>query len=44
MKELEYPFDSVQILKLQKKYRKALLSDNLIEKKIAILSGSTIGD
>lgn len=45
MKELEYPFDSIGILKYQKKYKKILLDkDTLADKRIAILSGSTIGD
>jgi|LSQX01.2.fsa_nt_gb hypothetical protein len=33
MKELEYPFDSVNILKMQKKYRRALMKENMQEKK-----------
>ena len=45
MKLLEYPFDPLLILKKKKSIRKELLSkSNLIEKKIAIFSGSTIGD
>jgi FkbH-like protein len=45
MKELEYPFDPLLILKNRKKLKKELLNQkNLIEKRIAILSGSTIGE
>ncbi|NLK97838.1 MAG: HAD-IIIC family phosphatase [Epulopiscium sp.] len=45
MKELEYPFDNIEILKQQKKYKKILMNNkSLAEKRIAILSGSTIGD
>lgn len=44
MKELDYPLDTKQILQNHKKIRKQLLKqENLIEKRIAILSGSTIG-
>lgn len=46
MEELKYPFDSSLILKKKRSLRKKLLNENknYIEKKIAILSGSTIGD
>jgi len=45
MKELEYPFNSIEILKKQKRLKKELLkNEKFIEKRIAILSGSTIGD
>lgn len=46
VKELQYPFDSVGILKNKRGLRKQLLGQdkNFISTKIAILSGSTIGD
>ncbi len=45
MSILDYPFDSSEILQKKKKLKKELLlSKNLIEKKVAILSGSTIGE
>lgn len=46
MKELEYPFDGDYILKKKKSIKKALLenSDNFLEKKVAILGGSTTND
>lgn len=45
MKQLEYPFDSLYILQKKKTIKKELLkNDNFIEKRIALLSGSTIGD
>lgn len=45
MKELEYPFDSKYIIKNRKKLKRQLLTDNsFIEKKIAILGGSTTRD
>lgn len=45
MKELEYPFDNLFILNNKKSLKKSLLNlDNFIEKNIAILSGSTIGE
>lgn len=46
MKELEYPFDSAYLMKKKKSLRKALLSDGSarIQKKIAVLGGSTTGD
>ena len=45
MKELEYPFDSDYILKKKKSLKRELLEqDNLLEKKIAILGGSTTND
>lgn len=46
MKELEFPFDSEYILKKKKSLKKELLSRDTkyIEKKIAILGGSTTSD
>lgn len=46
MKELEYPFDAEYILRKKKSIRKKLLSEEreFLEKKIAILCGSTVGD
>ena len=47
MKELEYPFDAEWILKKKKSIKRQLLekgSENLIEKKIAILGGQTTHD
>lgn len=46
MKELEYPFDSEWIIKKKKSIKKELLSENskFLEKKIAILGGSTTSD
>lgn len=47
MTELEYPFDAEWILKKKKSIKKELLScenSNFIEKKIAILGGSTTND
>lgn len=46
LKELEYPFDSEYILKKSKSLKKKLLEDgsNRIEKKIAVLGGSTTHD
>lgn len=45
MKELEYPFDSAYILQKKKSLRRQLLtSPELLEKKVAILSGSTVGE
>lgn len=43
MKELEYPFDGDYLLQKKKAIKKALLqnSDHFLEKKIAILGGST---
>ena len=43
MKELEYPFDPQYILQNKRKIRRTLLEgkQNWIEKKIAILGGST---
>lgn len=44
MKELEYPFDSAGIRRQAKKLKKQLLeSADLLSKRVAILSGSTIG-
>lgn len=45
MKELEYPFDSAYILQKKKSIRRQLLTNpDLLEKKVAILSGSTVGE
>lgn len=45
MELLEYPFDSEYILKKKRSLKKELLKkENLIEKKIAILSGATVGE
>lgn len=46
MKELEYPFDNDYILKKKKTLKKQLLAKNqkYVEKKIAILGGSTTND
>lgn len=45
MKELEYPFDADKILKTKRKIKKELLlKDNLMEKNIAILGGSTTSE
>jgi predicted enzyme involved in methoxymalonyl-ACP biosynthesis len=46
MKELEYPFDSEYLLKKKKTLKKELLSqsNNLMNKNIAILGGSTTND
>lgn len=45
MQCFDYPFDSAMILKKKRALRRELLtSEGLIPKKIAILSGSTIGD
>ena len=46
MQNLVYPFDSALILKKKKSIKKELLAKDTIyvEKRIAILSGSTIGD
>lgn len=46
MRELEYPFDPVYILKKKKSIKKELLNRNVIwtEKKIAVLGGSTTRD
>lgn len=46
MKELEYPFDSEWILAKKKSIKKQLLaeSEKFLEKKIAILGGSTTAD
>lgn len=44
MKELEYPFNSTDIRRQTKRIKKQLLAkENLIPKRVAILSGSTIG-
>ena len=46
MKELEFPFDGEYILKKKKSIKKELLARDIkyIEKKIAILGGSTTSD
>lgn len=46
MKELEYPFDCDYILRKKKSIKKQLLqsNNNFLEKKIAILGGSTTND
>ncbi len=46
MKELQYPFDSGYLLKKKKSIKKQLLADDMprVEKKIAILGGSTTND
>ena len=45
MSVLDYPFDNALILQKKKRLKKELLlKEGLIEKKIAILSGSTIGE
>lgn len=45
MKEFEYPIDAASIMQKKRALKKELLKqDNLIEKRIAILSGSTIGE
>ncbi len=45
MRELEYPFDSELLIKNKRKIKKELLqNDNFIEKKIAILGGSTTSE
>lgn len=47
MKELEYPFDAEKILKKKKSIKRELLNcnhDTAIEKRIAILGGSTTND
>ncbi len=45
MKELEYPFNVEEIMKHKKQIRKELLlKENLIEKNIAILGGSTTSE
>jgi FkbH-like protein len=45
MKELEYPFDSEYILRKKKSLKKELLQNQIfIEKKVAILCGSTVGE
>ena len=45
MDVLNYPFDSVHILQNKKSLRRQLLQNKtLLIKRIAILSGSTVGD
>ncbi len=45
MQELTYPFDGAYILQKKRSLKRALLqNENLISKKVAIMSGSTIGD
>ncbi len=43
IKDLEYPFDGREIIKNKRKLKKALLesNENLLEKRIAVLGGST---
>lgn len=43
MKELEYPFDSKELIKYKRKFRRLLLENGkkFLEKRIAILGGST---
>ena len=44
MKELEYPFDSVEIRRKLKKLKKILKErNNLLSVRVAVLSGSTVG-
>ena len=44
-KQLEYPFDANYLIKNRKKIKRELLQSNgLIEKKIAILGGSTTSE
>ncbi len=45
MSVLDYPFDSAYILQKKKSIKKELLAkDKFIDKKVAVLSGSTIGE
>ncbi|MCI6639877.1 MAG: HAD-IIIC family phosphatase [Pygmaiobacter massiliensis] len=45
MQQLEYPFDSAELLQKKRSLKRELLKqEGLIEKKVAILSGSTIGE
>lgn len=46
MKELQYPFDALQVLQKKRSLKKRLLGESteFVEKKIALLSGSTIGE
>lgn len=45
MQALEYPFDAGMILQKKRSLRRELSArDGLVDKKIAILSGSTIGE
>jgi len=45
LKVLEYPFDNLYILRNKKSIKKELLQrGDFIKKRIAVLSGSTIGD
>ena len=45
MKELEYPFNVEYLIKNKKKIKRELLNkENLLEKKIAILGGSTTSE
>lgn len=43
MRELEYPFDDNLLIKAKKLKKELLKQDNLVTKKVALLSGSTIG-
>ena len=46
MESLQYPFDSQLILRMKKKIRRELLSEDVrrVPKKIAILGGSTTAE
>ena len=45
MKELEYPFDNADILRHKKSLRRRLKEQGpFLRKRIALLSGSTIGE
>ena len=45
MQALEYPFDASDILQRKRRIRRELLQqDGLIDKKIAIVGGSTVGE
>ena len=45
MNSIDYPFDGNEILKKKKALRRQLIEQNgLLEKRVAILSGATIGD
>ena len=45
MSIIDYPFDSNEILKRKKAFKRQLVEqNNLLEKRVAILSGSTIGE
>ncbi|MBQ9959949.1 MAG: HAD family hydrolase, partial [Oscillospiraceae bacterium] len=41
----DYPFDAAQLLRRRRSIKKELLQrENLLEKRIAILSGTTVGE